>query len=645
MLAAIRKFAKSWVALLLFIPLLLSFAIFGIPDVMRRANPNAVITAGSRTVDAAEFKREFEGMKRRAEQQMGQPVSTELAVENGLDRTVLEGLAGREALSEYFSRLGLKPSDKLLIAEIQKLPSFFDQISGRFDKALYERQLQENGLTVPKFEQMMRDEIAQGHFATAAVNGFRVPRAYAALQAIYGLETRDVSYFVLPAGSVPPPAQPTDAQLTQFMKENAAQLTRPEFRVLTIARFDPAGVSANIPIDPKELEQRYNFRKDTLSQPETRSLVQIPAKDAAAATRIAGRLSKGEDPKAVAKAEGVDAIEYLDKPKSAIADKAVAEAAFALAPGQVSGAIKGSLGLAVVKVQGVTPGKQVTLEEIRPQLEAELRKDAAAEKVYALTQIYDDAHAGGASLADAAKKAGVPAVTVGPVSAQGGDLQNQPVAGLDAKVLATAFALPTGGESELVDAGNGAFYAVRVEKIMPPAMPPLAEVRGELARVWMGRDLTTRLQAKADGLVARAKKGESLEAVAKDAGTPVAKLPALSRTAASQMQNAPRELLVKTFGAKPGDVFTAGAGPVGIIVAKLDGVTMTAGPNVARLTEQARQPMSMGVFESLMASARAASREKLKVKVDRNLARQAIGLEPLAEAGKGEKAGKAEKSK
>ena len=36
--------------------------------------------------------------------------------------------------------------------------------------------------------------------------------------------------------------EPTDAQLTSFMQENAQRLTRPEFRVLTVVRFSPAAV-------------------------------------------------------------------------------------------------------------------------------------------------------------------------------------------------------------------------------------------------------------------------------------------------------------------------------------------------------------------------------------------------------------------
>lgn len=629
MLAAIRRFAKSWFAAVLIGLLIVSFAVFGIRDVFKRVPTNDVIKAGSHKVSMADFKREFETYRKQAEQQVGQPVSTELAVENGLDKRLLTQLADREALAELVKKIGIIPSDALLRGELRKIPAFFDSVSGRFDKKLYQQRLAENELTPETFEARLKTEIAQSHLVSAIQNGFAVPRAYSALAAIYGLEARDVGYFAIDPRMVPPPALPTDAQLSAFMKEHSAQLTRPEQRILTVVVFNPAQVSANLPVSQADLEKRFQFRKDTLSQPETRSVLQIPAKDAAAATAIAARLAKGEDPAAVAKSLGVDAISYVDKPKTAIVDHRVAEAAFSLPAGQVSGPIQGDLGFAVVKVVKVTPGHAVTLEDIRPQLEAEIRKDAAAEKVYELTQAYDDAHSGGASLTEAAQKAGVPAVTLGPVSKEGRGPTGEPVQGVNQKLLDTAFALPQGGESEVEEAGGGVYYAVRVDRVVPAAMPPLAEVKPQLTRVWMQQEMIKRLQAKADELAARVKKGESLEAVASSIGASVARVVGLDRQSAGQNQSLSRDALGKTFTVKPGEVFTAEHTTFGIIVAKLEAVRPPSGPNLARMTEDGRPQMAQGLFTELGESAQKSARAQIKVAINGDRARAALGLEPL----------------
>jgi peptidyl-prolyl cis-trans isomerase D len=384
------------------------------------------------------------------------------------------------------------------------------------------------------------------------------------------------------------------------------------------------------PVDPAEVLKRYNFRKDTLSKPETRTLVQIPAKDAATAAQIAARLAKGEAPAAVAKSLGATAITYADKPQTAIADPKLAAAAFQMKPGQTQ-TVQGSLGLAVVRVDGVTPGHVVTLEELRPALEAEIRKDAAASKIDTMTQAYDDAHTKGATLAEAAAKAGAPVTSLPPFAKQGVDQQRQPVAGLTQKIVDAAFALPAGGESELVDAGGGEYFALKIDKVIPPSVPPLAEIRPELARALMMRDIAARLQAKADELAARVKKGESLDAVAAAAGVKVVHLAGLNRQTASQHPEIGQEGLAQTFSGKPGDVFTS-RGQAGFIVGKIEAIRSADVETMARAVEAERPQMTETYLRELVAAAHAAARSRVKVNIDAEHARAALGLDPTAAA-------------
>jgi peptidyl-prolyl cis-trans isomerase D len=629
MFAAIRAFAKSWVAVVLFAVLIFSFALFGIRDVFNHGSvSDAVIKAGPRTVNSAEFKREFESAKAEAEQRYGQPITPQMAADNGLDRQILDGLATREAFAALLQKIGLHASDKLVVAQIAKIQAFFNPVTGQFDKQQYQQRLGENGLTPDRFEGIMRDQLAQQHLITSLGNGLEAPRAYSAMAAIYEVESRDIAYFSVDPSKVPPVPPPTDDQLNGFIKQNAAQLTRPEFRQLTVVHFGPELVKGELPIDQAKLQKLYDFRKDTLSSPETRTIVQIPAKDDATARKIGGLLAQGQTPQAAAKAVGVEAITYAQKPQSVIADRRVGDAAFKMQAGQAS-PVQGDLGLAVVQVVAIQPGHAVTLEQARPALEAELRKDAAAEKVYGYSQAYDDAHQKGATLAEAAQKAGVPTITLGPISKQGADVQGRPSQGLPPKLLDTAFSLPAGGESDIVDAGQGQYFAVRVDKVIPPSVPPLAEIKPQLTRFWMMREMAKRLEGRADELAARVKKGESLEAVAASAGATVSRLPGLDRRTAGQNPAVSQYILAKAFTSKPGDVFTAQGSGFAFVVGKL--VAIHAGDTalLGQATEQTRAPMTDSIFREMGEGARNAAKAKMKVKIDYNRARTAIGLEPL----------------
>lgn len=645
MLAAIRKFAQSWPARILLLILAISFVGWGANQSgLSAISGDQIIKAGSRTIGTLEFRREYDNYKKRMEQQSGQQITQEVAEQNRLDTVVLNGVATREAFAELLSKVGIHPSDKLILDQIEKIPAFFDPITGRFDKKTFEQRLGENGLTPKMFDAVLRDEMAGQHWAVAIQNGLAVPRTYGGLAAVFALESRDLSYFALTPSSVPQPPAPTDAQLTAFINENKAQLTRPEMRVITVVPFTPqaAAAAASGPIDPAELQKRYNFRKDTLSQPETRTLVQIPVKDQAAAQQAVARLQKGEAPAAVAKSLGVDAVTYEEKPLTAIADRKAGEAAFKMVAGQV-GAVQGDLGLSVVKVTSVTPGREVTLEQARPMLEAEIRKDMVAEKVYAQTQAFDDAHQGGASLAEAAQKAGVSTQTIGPISAQGVDEQGRQLQGLPPKILETAFTLPSGGDSEITELGDGAYFAVRVEKVVPARVPPLAEIRPMITQAWIRREVVKALEAKAAALTERVKKGESLEAVAASAGASVVRVPGLTRqTAQAQQQQLGGEVLGRAFASKPGEAWSARM-PNALAVGQISNVRMDAGPTAARLAEANRGELTQVLFREMGEAAQVYARSKLKVKVNAEKARAAVGFAPLEEAKAGK--GEAEKKK
>lgn len=627
--AAPKTTAKAWFTRIVLGLIIVAMAGFGLTqystDVIRGDD---VIKAGSREINSMEFRREYDRYKKRAEQEAGQPITPEMAEQNNLDTLVLNGLATREAFSELLHKIGVRPSDKLIAEQIGKISDFFDPITGKFDKKTFEEQLDRNGYTPPTFDAVLRDEMAAQHWAVAIQNGFSVPRTYGALASVFALESRDLAYFVITPQSVPQPVKPTDAQLTAFVNEMKAELTLPEMRTFTIVPFVPGGqTGAEPPIDPAELKKRYDFRKDTLSKPETRTVVQIPVKDQAAGQKVMTRLNAGESAEVIAKSVGVDAITYDDKPLTALADRKVGEATFKLAPGQAA-VVAGELGLSVVRVTNVSPGREVTLEEARPMLEAEIRKDMVAEKVYAQTQAFEDAHQGGANFADAAKSAGVAPETIGPISDKGVDPQRRQLQGLPPKILEMAFSLPAGGESEITELGNGAYFAVRVDKVIPPHMQPLDEIRPLVTTAWMRRELTREMEGRAEALTARLRKGESIDAVAASSGYRVVRVAGLSRQSAeSQQAQAGREVLARAFAAKSGEPWST-PGAQGISVGRVDNIRMETGPTAARLAEMNRGELAQATFREMAEAAQAYARTKLKVKVDAERARAAAGFEP-----------------
>ena len=629
MMAAFRAFAKSPWAIGLMGLLILSFGIWGVRDVFHTRISNAVITAGGRQISTNDFKRIFDRRLADLQQQTGQAVSAEEAVRAGADQQMLQEMADVEAVQALLQREGVQPSPQLVIDQLRKTPAFFNALTGAFDKQGYQNLLASHQLTPAEYESGLRDQIATDHFSSGMAGGLRAPLTYSALFALLDQESRNVDFFVIDQKTVGVPPVPTDAELTKFMKDNEAALRRPEMRMLSLVRFSAQALAQTLTADPAAVQKQFDFQKAQLSIPERRSFVEIPAKDAGQAAAMAARLNKGEDPSTVARAYGVKPISYPNAAKTAVADPKVADAAFALQPGQVSPPVQGAIGYSVVKLASVTPGKPATLDDVRPQIEQTVKEQEAKDKVYDQVQKYDDVHTGGAPMAQAAKAAGVGVYPIGPIAADGKLLTGQPQSGLNQKMLTDAFALPQGGETEVADLGAGEYYAVRVEKVMPSALPSLDEVRPQLTRYYMTQELVKRLQAKAAALNDQIKKGQSLEAAAASAGATVQHLQGLSRVSASQQKALGGDFLNRLFQAKSGQTFLAPIPPASVAIAKVMAVQPGALPDVARETVDARPQLSQQMNQSEFGDMlRTAARKAIKPRVDEALARQALGVSP-----------------
>jgi peptidyl-prolyl cis-trans isomerase D len=630
MLSFFRSMAKSkLLGVLLGLPLLAGLLTIGNvrSDLGGLFTPkDAVIQSGSRIYTTDDFKREFESYRRQMAQQ-NQQITPDDAVAQGLDQQMLQAFAQRESMAEILHKLGIWPSDKLVVDEIAKVKAFFDPVTGKFDQKTYLQLLQQNQLTPAVFEKNQRDQLAYSQFMTAAAAGLKPPRLYGALVGAYLYENRSLSLFGVKPDILGKEPTPTDADLTKLMKEHAAALTVPETRQLTVVKFSAAALAPSVTADPAEVKKRYDFRKDTLSQPEKRSLVQISAKDAAQAADISAKLKAGGDPAAVAKAAGLQApLIYTDTPKTGVADAKVGDAAFALPANGISNPIQGSLGWAVVKVTAVTPAKTVSFDDAKAGIEAEVKSEAAANKAYDLVQKYENAHDKGANLAESAKAAGVTPQTFEPVLSSGQNADGKPVDGLTPRMLKEAFALPQGGETDAIQDAKGEYFAVHVDKVIPPTLPTLDKIRPRLTQAFLQQAMSKRLTDKLTELQARVKKGESLESVAQSVGSNVTHL-SLTRAMAQQSRNLPPGLAAQIFSAKVGDIIMTGGG-----LARIDAIQPVAPGIVASTLPAGQQNMARGILEEIQEESRAWAKDQVKPKINVALADQAIGATASAKA-------------
>ena len=86
--------------------------------------------------------------------------------------------------------------------------------------------------------------------------------------------------------------------------------------------------------------------------------------------------------------------------KSAMVDRAVADAAFALKQGEVSAPVEGRFGIVLVQVVKIEPATTRPFEEVAAELKQEMATERARSELTTLHDKIEDERLGGATLAD-----------------------------------------------------------------------------------------------------------------------------------------------------------------------------------------------------------------------------------------------------
>lgn len=631
MLTAFRTFAKSKWAIGLLVLLAIGLLVTGGSqmDVLANLGPKHVVSAGDRSMGQAEFRGELDRILEQARQQSGRPLTFEELIGEGGLRQYLEQKSQQLGFVNWAWKAGIRPGKELVLRQIRQAPNFFDSVTGQFSEEQYRNALAENNATPEMFEAQLRDQYSTQHYGAALGAGMRLPRIYGAILASQALETRDGRWFTVTQAMAGTAGSPTDAQLTALMNQNADQLRLPESRTASVVLFDDGAAPAAAPTEAR-IEERFNFRRDALSLPEKRSFVTLTAPNRAAADRIAAALRAGQSPAEVARANSIQPAEYNDTPRSALGDPAVAAAVFGLAANQVSAPVQAGVGFVVARVNSIQPGRAATLAEVREQVIAELRAEDARASVYRRVEAYEKARQDGKTLDVAVREVGARVIRI-PAIRQDGKLRNgQDInPALPPQLIQTMWSLGKGAESEVVDMGQGQYFVVRLDDILPAALPPLEGIREPLAQQWVLRENARLLSARASALAARVRGGEDLAAVAASVGAKVQTATGLSRQSAEQNGQG---VIAGVFGSGRGEPFSQQNTADTFVIGRTDRITAAVPALAAPMAEQFRQRMGGDHVNAVGEAAIAAAAARSKAEFDEPLARTSLGLPAEAPA-------------
>jgi peptidyl-prolyl cis-trans isomerase D len=541
MLRGIQKASANWLGRILMAVILgliaVSFAIWGIGDIFRGFGRSTVAKIGGTEISVEQFRQYYNEQLQQIGRQLRRPISQEQARALGLDRQLIGQMLAEAGLDVRAKQLRLAASDEEIARKITTDPTFQGP-TGRFDRARFEQIIRNAGFTEARFVAEQRRLTLRRHISDTLTADLAAPKT--AIEAIqrYQQEQRAIEYVVFgpeQAGEVP---TPTPEELAKYYEERKALLRAPEYRKIVLLILTPAEHAKTIEVGEADIKRAYEERRASYVTPERRHVQQIVFPNAEEARAAAERIAKQAVTFAwLAADRGLKEsdIDLGTLAKSAIVDRAIADAAFALKPGEVSAPVEGRFGTALVHVLKVEPEVVKSFDEVAGALKQQLAVERAKAEVLRLHDKIEDERAGGSNLAELAGKMSLPTRTIEAVDRSGRDTDGKPVADIPdgTNLVNRAFATEVGVENDPLQFGEGGFVWYEVADITPARERRLDEVKAQIEARLREEEIAKRLRTKADEMIDKLKAGGQFAELAKAAGLTLAKAEGLKRSTAT----------------------------------------------------------------------------------------------------------------
>lgn len=518
MLETLRSAAGTWVAKLLLLLLVVSFAIWGISgQLVNGFNANTVITAGGTSVSVTEYRLAYDRQVNVLSQRLGQRLTREQATALGIDSQVLAQLVSGAVLDEQARNLGLGLS-KDRIASLTAEDPAFQGPDGRFSRQQFDYVLRQIGMRPEDYLNNRGQVAIRQQIVEAVADGMKAPDTFLRAVALFNGEDRTAEYLSLPRSLVEPIEPPSDAVLSTWFEERKKQYAAPEYRKIAYVKLEPEDIADESAISDEQVRADYDKNKARYTTPETRTLEQLVFASKADAEAALASLKNGTPFDKIVEAQGktLADVQIGTLAKDRVPDKAVADAAFALPLNGVSEVLEGAFGPVLVRVTAINPEVVKAYEQVA----AEIRKDLALGEAHRVLldvhDSYEDARAGGETLAEAAEKLKLRVVTVDAVDQQGRRPDETLVTDLpqSAELLRAAFDTEVGVENDALPIGANGYVFFELQGITPARDRTLDEVKAKAVADWTTAEAEKRLSDKVAELEKRLKDGATMDVIA-----------------------------------------------------------------------------------------------------------------------------------
>jgi peptidyl-prolyl cis-trans isomerase D len=626
----VRKHTKvmQFVLFLLIVP---SFVLFGLQGYNRMHEKGEVVAkVDGHEIHQQEWDNAHKVQVDRLREQMPN-IDAKLLDSPQARYGTLENLVRERVLAAAVEHSNLLVADQRVARELQSndLINALRGPDGKLDMERYRQLLAARGMTPEMFENSVRNDLGLRQVLGAVTQSAFAPAAVANVSLGSYFERREAQVARFNAADYKDKVQPTEAELQAFYKDNEKLFQAPEQASIEYVVLDLPTVEKTVTVNEADLKSYYEQNAARLAaRPEERRASHIlvavnknaspedKAKAKAKAEELLAQVRKNPDSFAeVAKKNSQDPGSApqggdLDYFARGAMTKPFEDAVFALKnKGDISGVVESEFGYHIIKLTDIKADKPRTFEELKPQLEAQVRKEQAQKKYAEAAETFSNTvYEQSDSLKPAADK-----LKLEVRSAQGVTRTPQPGATgplANPKFLAALFspdAVERKRNTEAVEIGPNQMVAGRLTQYAPSRTRPFQEVQAQVRE---------RVVAAKAAELAR-KDGEAKLAAWK-ANPASAQLPAATILSRQDAGKQPRQVIDAALRADPAKLPSlAGVdlGPEGYAIVQVTKVLPRDTPPPQQAQQEAAQygrawamAEALAYYESL--------KERFKVKIN-----------------------------
>lgn len=402
MLITIRERASGVIGWTVAGVIILVFAVWGIGSYFEGVSEIIVATADKIEINQETYQQAMSDRRRRLVQMMGRNVDAELFSSTAFKRQVVEELIDTTLQNETLHASGFRISDVQLAALIQNTAVF--HTDGQFDRDRYELLVQNSGMTIQGYESYQRqqgvvDQLVRGLGQSAIVSTNSIDKAWKLLD-----QRRIASYTTLEFDNFLDDIQVSEAAIEKEYQANLDGYFEPASIQVDYLKLSVEDLGTRLDVDEADILRMYEDNPDRYRQPGSRSASHILLKVDSDATNAQIDQVRQRASEIVARARGGESFASLAEVNSddkgsvkrggelgvirpGTMAKPFEDAVFVMGEGEISEPVRTQYGFHVIRLDRITESRVQPLDQVRSEIEAEVRRLRAEEQFNELAEI------------------------------------------------------------------------------------------------------------------------------------------------------------------------------------------------------------------------------------------------------------------